>query len=105
MASNRANPALLRASAPRSLVLEKQRFQTRPWQCLNFLPEPQGQGALRATLPQAEGLLGSSAALAERGRRSVATPPPSGSARSKAGSSLSRVRSAGSLGAHSIGAG
>ena len=21
--------------------------QTRPWQCLNFLPEPQGQGALR----------------------------------------------------------
>jgi hypothetical protein len=21
--------------------------QTRPWQCLNFLPEPQGQGELR----------------------------------------------------------
>ena len=23
----------------------------RPWHCLNFLPEPQGQGALRGTLP------------------------------------------------------
>src|SRR5579871_2304941 len=25
---------------------------TRPWQYLNFLPEPQGQGALRGILPQ-----------------------------------------------------
>src|SRR5258708_38194397 len=70
-----------------SRVLEKQRFQIRPWQCLNFLPEPQGQGALRATLPQVDGSLRSSAALAVRGRGSVATPPPSGSAGSKAGSS------------------
>jgi hypothetical protein len=52
----------------------RQGFQTRPWQCLNFLPEPQGQGALRATLPQLEGSLGSTARLpAVRGRDSVAT--------------------------------
>jgi hypothetical protein len=23
----------------------------RPWHCLNFLPDPHGQGALRGTLP------------------------------------------------------
>jgi hypothetical protein len=33
-----------------------------PWQCLNFLPEPQGHAALRATLPQVLGSLGSAAA-------------------------------------------
>src|SRR5690606_10090715 len=27
----------------------------RPWQCLYFLPDPQGQGALRPTLPQLSG--------------------------------------------------
>src|SRR5262249_53593259 len=32
-----------------------------PWQCLYFLPEPHGQGALRAILPQVVGSLGSSA--------------------------------------------
>ncbi len=31
----------------------------RPWQCLYFLPEPQGQGALRGTLPQVAGSFGS----------------------------------------------
>src|SRR5580692_312556 len=30
-----------------------------PWQCLYFLPEPQGQSSLRPTLPQLAGLLGS----------------------------------------------
>ena len=39
----------------------------RPWQCLNFLPEPQGQDSLRPTLPQ---LLGS------EGLRSVCASPP-----------------------------
>ncbi len=29
-----------------------------PWQCLNFLPEPQGQGALRETFPQVDGSFG-----------------------------------------------
>ena len=28
-----------------------------PWQCLNFLPDPQGQGSLRAGLPQVPGSL------------------------------------------------
>ena len=42
--------------------------QTLPWQCLNFLPEPQGHGALRAILPQVAGSLGSRAAFATRGR-------------------------------------
>ena len=31
----------------------------RPWQCLYFLPEPQGQGSLRPTLPQLDGSFGS----------------------------------------------
>src|SRR5262245_19804995 len=35
-----------------------------PWQCLYFLPDPHGQSALRATLPQVEGSLGSRAAAA-----------------------------------------
>src|SRR5262249_51535328 len=61
-----------------------------------FLPEPQGQDALRATLPQVAGLLGSTLGLV-RGRCSVATPaPPVGSAGSNAGSSACRVASAGS---------
>src|SRR5258707_3725232 len=33
----------------------------RPWQCLNFLPEPHGQASLRPTLPQVVGSLGSRA--------------------------------------------
>src|SRR6267142_4063259 len=31
----------------------------RPWQCLYFLPEPQGQSSLRPILPQLEGFFGS----------------------------------------------
>ena len=30
-----------------------------PWQCLYFLPEPQGQASLRPTLPQVAGFFGS----------------------------------------------
>ena len=33
----------------------------RPWQCLNFFPEPHGQTSLRPTLPQVAGSLGSRA--------------------------------------------
>lgn len=33
--------------------------EMRPWQCLYLRPEPQGHGALRATLPQVVGSLGS----------------------------------------------
>ena len=40
-------------------------YTNAPWQCLNFLPEPHGQGALRPTFPQVEGSFGSiSSALA-----------------------------------------
>src|SRR5579862_4556414 len=35
-----------------------------PWQCLYFLPEPQGQSSLRPTLPQLAGFLGSRSAVA-----------------------------------------
>ncbi len=35
-----------------------------PWQCLYFLPEPQGHGALRCTRPQVEGSAGSTASAA-----------------------------------------
>src|SRR4249920_719701 len=33
-----------------------------PWQCLYFLPEPQGQSSLRPILPQLAGFLGSRSA-------------------------------------------
>jgi tripartite-type tricarboxylate transporter receptor subunit TctC len=38
-----------------------------PWQCLYFLPEPQGQASLRPTLPQVAGSFGSRSAGADRG--------------------------------------
>src|SRR6266540_1012024 len=38
-----------------------------PWQCLYFLPLPQGQSSLRPTLPQLAGLLGSRSAAAASG--------------------------------------
>jgi len=52
-------------------------YPSDPWQCLYFLPEPQGQGALRETLPQVPGSVGSTAAAALRLRTgcSVVTPP------------------------------
>src|SRR5215475_7588501 len=42
-------------------------YANRPWQCLYFLPEPQGHASLRPTLPQ---LVGS------RGLRSAARAMP-----------------------------
>src|ERR1700738_2645977 len=35
-----------------------------PWQCLYFLPEPQGQSSLRPILPQVAGFFGSRSAVA-----------------------------------------
>src|ERR1700686_3670377 len=32
----------------------ERRHPREPWHCLNFLPEPQGQGSFRPTLPQRE---------------------------------------------------
>src|SRR6185312_8207878 len=50
------------------------RVQMRPWQCLNFLPEPHGQGALRGVLPQG-------AATAVAAAVAPAAPSPPASAR------------------------
>src|SRR5450631_2964375 len=47
----------------------------RPWQCLNFLPEPHGQTSLRPTLPQVAGSLGLRASVASALRANVETPP------------------------------
>ena len=44
----------------------------RPWQCLNFLPEPQGQAALRGVLPQVAGSRGSRVSAAARTRDGAA---------------------------------
>src|SRR5712671_2826429 len=38
---------------------EDDSYPYRPWQCLYFLPEPQGQSSLRPILPQLEGFFGS----------------------------------------------
>src|SRR5258708_16347990 len=38
-----------------------------PWQCLYFLPLPQGQSSLRPTLPQLPGFFGSRSAAAASG--------------------------------------
>ena len=51
-----------------------------PWQCLYFLPEPQGQVSLRPTLPQVAGFFGIAffAGTTRASERvSVITPPPS----------------------------
>src|SRR5258708_12217224 len=45
---------------------EADTYASLPWQCLYFFPEPQGQAALRATLPQVAGLLRSMVPLACR---------------------------------------
>src|SRR5256885_12606666 len=43
------------------------RYPYLPWQCLYFLPEPQGQSSLRPTLPQVAGFCGSRSAAAVSG--------------------------------------
>ena len=53
------------------------RQASTPWQCLYFLPDPQGQGSLRPTRPQLSGLFGSRSGAgsppAERLRREFAS--------------------------------
>src|SRR5262249_7700474 len=52
-------------------------YANRPWQCLYFLPEPQGQLSLRPTLPQLAGSFGLRAAAAAEvmpWRASVSAP-------------------------------
>ena len=62
---------------------------SRPWQCLYFLPEPQGQGALRGTLPQ---LAGGPPAVGPR-------PPPAAATRGAIAGRARRGRSGGVVGA------
>lgn len=46
----------LAAAPPVSTSTSSVRDQTSaPWQCLNFLPDPQGQSALRPGVPQVVG--------------------------------------------------
>src|SRR4051794_1390201 len=61
-------------------------YAYRPWQCLYFLPEPQGQSSLRPTLPQVDWFFGSRlAALAfgagasETSAKAIASSPVFGS--------------------------
>ena len=58
-------------------ILERQGDALQGWQCLYFLPEPQGQASLRPTLPQVEGLCGSRFGRRRRRRRSLGSRSPS----------------------------
>ena len=49
--------------------------QARPWQCLYFFPEPQGQGALRGVAAQVEGSFASTSAETS-GARAACTAVP-----------------------------
>jgi len=49
--------------------------QARPWQCLYFFPDPQGQGALRGVAAQVDGSFASTAA-ATSGARAACTAVP-----------------------------
>jgi hypothetical protein len=46
--SKAERPTISRGPAARSGLVDQ---PIRPWHCLNFLPDPHGQGALRGTLP------------------------------------------------------
>ena len=52
------------ARGRRFLFWSPRLYANLPWQCLNFLPEPQGHGSLRPTLPQLAGLFGLRSACA-----------------------------------------
>ena len=62
----------------RVVAVEQARFRVQsglPWQCLYFLPEPQGQGALRGVRDQVEGSAGFTPAAC---RGAGAAPPIAG---------------------------
>src|SRR6202035_1659187 len=52
----------------------------RPWQCLNFLPEPHGHSSLRPTLPQLAGSCGLRAGVCGMRAGAAAGPPLPGAA-------------------------
>src|SRR3954469_11631913 len=55
-------PALRLAPCSKRLA---RAYPNRPWQCLYFLPEPQGHWSLRPTLPQVVGSFGFRSGAAE----------------------------------------
>ena len=63
------------ASVTRPEMCSRTGPQTRPWQCLYFLPDPQGQGALRGVAAQVEGSAGSTSAETS-GTRAPCTAVP-----------------------------
>src|SRR3954453_3195102 len=67
-----------------------------PWHCLNFLPEPQGQGALRGVLSQSDLMTG---VLTGSGVASGGAPAPSSWAWAAAAAPMVLGASLGSLGA------
>lgn len=74
MARARIAPAGLQTGTPPGLR-RRTRPQTRPWQCLYFFPDPQGQGALRGVAAQVEGSAGSTSAETS-GARAPCTAVP-----------------------------
>jgi hypothetical protein len=52
------------------------RYAYLPWQCLNFLPEPQGQTSLRPTLPQLAGSFGLRAGACGMRHAAMPVAPP-----------------------------
>src|SRR5690606_29992848 len=61
-ASPLVRAASCKAESPpegRAFSMSCRQATSAPWQCLNFLPDPQGQGSLRLTRPQVAGSFGS----------------------------------------------
>lgn len=74
IASAGITPAGQQAGAA-AVIRPQTRPQTRPWQCLYFLPDPQGHGALRGVAAQVEGSAGSTSAETS-GARAPCTAVP-----------------------------
>lgn len=74
-AVNIARARIAPSGAQQGGTAPETRPQTRPWQCLYFLPEPQGQGALRGVAAQVEGSAGSTSAETS-GARTPCTAVP-----------------------------
>lgn len=73
-AANIARAGITPARRPAAARLSADAY-ARPWQCLYFFPEPQGQGALRGVAAQVEGSFGSTSA-ATSGARAACTAVP-----------------------------
>ena len=72
MRQSETQPGLFRNT---KLAKHAPRYIVRPWQCLNFLPEPQGQAALRELRFQVAGSLGSTASPRDSDVTRPISPP------------------------------